>query len=477
MSDPLVARCQASRRLLAGMTAAVSAFSLPDSHPHLLGLVDAHTSFQRSLTELSLQDVQQLWEPASPTTADSLALAAEHLLFIGAFTGCLTALLEQLHRPLWVDCGSEEDARFRPLWAMMTDACRAFNSFPRQWPGGHLPDSSPLYPALQALMTYLTPILCPGSSSSSSSSSSSRPWAPPLGRAVHPDETRALITPAWLALSNMCNCSYKGQALPASVRSLPPAFVDTLCHLACEGLVAPLPAAEMAGFFRQLATSVATAARSITDEPPSRALFVPRFLTPAVLEAAKRGLVALLAAAAADAPPAPARLPDTLRHLLAYSFRHHGNTGAPGCERGVCFEPGGGRGRPAPAPATSPRVTTPEGELLRALLRQQLPSSRMLTADESLTVESNCAVMVAVMQSWGRDGGGWEAEGEVSGNICSLLQITEYSCAVVRVWVAGMAEQQRLDGLEGLEEGLAGGEPRAGGHGPRSAAFGLQHRG
>ncbi|MEW5312928.1 MAG: hypothetical protein WDW38_004526 [Sanguina aurantia] len=418
MSDPLVARCQASRRLLTGMTAAVSAFSLPDFHPHLLGLVDAHTSFQRSLTELSLQDVQQLWEPASPTTADSLALAAEHLLFIGAFTGCLTALLEQLHRPLWVDCGSEEDTSFRPLWAMMTDACRAFNSFPRH-----------------------------------------RPWAPPLGRAVHPDETRTLITPAWLALSNMCNCSYKGQALPASVRSLPPAFVDTLCHLACEGLVAPLPETEMADFFRQLATSIATAARSITDEPPSRALFVPRFLTPAVLETAKRGLVALLAAAAADAPPPPAPLPDTLRHLLAYSFRHHGNTGAPGCERGVCFGPGGGRGRPAPAPAMSPRVTTPEGELLRVLLHQQLPSSRML----------------AVGRSWGRDGGGWEAEGEVSGNICSLLQITEYSCAVVRVWVAGMEEQLRLE--RGWMRGLRGTEPRAEGHGQLSTAFGLQHKG
>lgn len=462
MSDSLVERCQASRRLLTGMTAAVSAFSLPDFHLHLLGLVDVHTSFQRSLTELSMQDVQQLWEPTSPTTTDSLALATEHLLFISAFTGCLTALLKQLHRPLWADCGSEEDTSFRPLWAMMTDACRAFNSFPRQWPVGHLSDGSPLYLALQALMTYLTPIVCPGSS---------RPWAPPLGRAVHPDETRTLITPAWLALSNMCNRSYKGQALPASVRSLPPAFVNTLCYLACEGLVAPLPETEVADFFRQLATSIATAARSVTDEPPNRDLFAPRFLTPAVLETAKRGLVALLAAA--DAPPPPARFPDTLRHLLAYMFRHHGNKGAPGCERGACFGPGSGGGRPAPAPAMSPRVTTPERELLRVLLHQQLPSP-LLAVDESLTVESNCAVMVAVMQSWGRDGGGWEAEGEVSGNICSLLQITEYSSAVVRVWVAGMEEQLRL---EKLDEGLAGTEPRAEGHGQLSTAFGLQHKG
>lgn len=450
MSEPLVERCQAMRLLLGQMTVAVSAFSLGEFHLHIQKLFAHRTKFRASFAKLyetspSIQLAAQIWSPSAPSTADSTALAAEHLLFITTFTRFITAVLKQLHRPLWEDSG-EGDIPFTVLWSMMADSWWVFNLFPQQWPVGHLPDTSPLYPTLQALMTFMIPIVCPVS----------RPWIIPLGRPLHPDETRAMITNASTALHNMCANS-DPSALPTSVRSLPPAYLTTLCYLTCEGLTATPRHPEVHDIFGQLSKNIATCVVSLVGIPGGER-DIARLRTPAIMEVAKRGFLGLQEPSIVP-PPSHTSL-HTLRRLLVIQYLGYERQGAPGCAKSIFPDFSGGWARPAPAPAMSPSATSSEVELLRMLLREH-PAEL-----DSATLASHCAMMLAIIQSWRNTGGGggWSSDGEPSGNTCSLVLIIEYCSKYVRWWVAGWQEERRLEDLEGGQGSAL------------SAAFGTQHK-
>ncbi|MEW5297074.1 MAG: hypothetical protein WDW38_005883 [Sanguina aurantia] len=281
-SVPLHIRCKETRAIVEEMTAGVSSYSRSTNplflHMSLIKFMMSFEQISDPKVTPNLFDVQLCWD--GPATADSQALASEHLRCIDALNGLITALLLKLDRRTWADAGSEEDLAFKCLWGMLFQACTMFDTFPHNWLQHLLPLGHPVCATVHALMLYLLPLTCPGSSSNT-------PWAPPLGRAVTCNETRVMIMPAWCVVRNLCNTD--GPGATAAIRSLPPAFVHTLCTLACEKLDASLPCQDRVGdFFARITGTITTcvtaavAAKSERDIAPFRSL--------AVLDAAERGV-------------------------------------------------------------------------------------------------------------------------------------------------------------------------------------------
>lgn len=278
-AEPLVDRCRRTRLILGQMTASVSAYTR-NTHP--LGLNMLLVEFMLSFEQLSevrpnLHDVQECWRKA--LTPETRALSEEHLLCISAINDLLAALLPKLDRQVWVDAGSHEDLGFKALWRALFQACTMFGSFPFDWPIHLLPIGHPVCATVHSVMLYLLPLACPGSSSNT-------PWAPPLGQPVSCSEIRVMIMPALCVMYNICNAS--GPRLTAAVRSLDPAFVKTLCILACEKLDASLPQDMVGHFFFKVTGTITTCVTAAVEANSERDIAPFRSL--AVLDAAERGL-------------------------------------------------------------------------------------------------------------------------------------------------------------------------------------------
>lgn len=278
-------RCKATRLALVEMTAAVSAFTRSASRFEVASLHmlrGGHMQAYASMHEVhpSVFDVPDIW--TDPETPASRALATEHLLYINAFDAFITVLLQKMNRQIWADAGSGEDMAYKALWGMMFDTCTVFVLFPFQWPKHLLPDGHSIYSTLNAIMHYLVPLTCPRSGGVTA-------WAPPLGRAVTANETRVMIEPAWCTFINMCNSDHA--RLPPSLRSLPPAFVHTLCMIATKKLDASLPSRLTDEFFGRLVQTINCCVQVALPVEGSRD--VVYFRTPAVVEVLRKGLSAL----------------------------------------------------------------------------------------------------------------------------------------------------------------------------------------
>lgn len=418
MSSSLEERCKATRLCLASIIPLVRAFSRSSSHSFVSTLTLQRCNLMQACVQLedihpSLYDVQHCWDCCSGgPTAASRALAAEHLLFISTFTTFVDVLLVKLDRAAWAHAGSMENGGFRVLWGLLFDACLVFNLFPELWPVDHLPQSLPLYQALQALLCFLLPLTCPVSN----------PWAPPLGRPVTGNETHVMITPAWCAFINAH--SSQTSSLPSTVRSLPLHFTATLCYIACEGLDPALCSGEAVNrFFQGLAEHAA--ARSAVCLALDMDAELDAMITPAVLEVAKRGFVLL-------------QDPDQhhLQELLVTIFRHYELRGASGGAQPLFQQRQHQGGRPwSQREAMVPQVTTSEGELLRALCRR--------TPADMSQMEMDCMLMLAVSQSWPGADGSSTPSGIPSENIRCVMHVARHCSRFVAGWLSEMQSQRQ----------------------------------
>ncbi|MEW5306922.1 MAG: hypothetical protein WDW36_009353 [Sanguina aurantia] len=439
------------------VTLAVSAHhrTSPDHASTFSALRAVHERFQGCYPDLThvhptLIDVQGCYT-ASPAAPSTLALVAEHRLFLPSFAALLAALLPRMDRAVCAtphSLASDRDTDFTLLWSVLHTACLTFDAFPTHWPKGHLQDGSPLYPALLSLMRFLLP-LTDNSTTTVNSSADDKQWAPPLGRATNPLEILALIKPA---------------AAPSSPPSSasPPTFVQTLCFLGCDRVTAvrlPLQLPAVTDFFLRLTLSLAACVAACFNT--GRGDAIAALCTPAALEVAKRGFVSMQGVGEDHRCE--------VRQMLCLFFRSYELQGAPGGYEPIHPRSSWSRNRAAGGAATlSPATTTPEGVLLRALCRQTPVDPRVMEVDLSL--------MSALIQSWPGADGGHTASGVPSENIGCIMQVARHVSQFVRGWMTGMQEQQRLErGQAHGQQGHAAAVGSQRGHLCQALAMRYQH--
>ncbi|MEW5314300.1 MAG: hypothetical protein WDW38_005808 [Sanguina aurantia] len=461
-------RCRAARLRMDEVTLAVSAHhrTSPDHASTFSALRAVHERFQGCYPDLThvhptLIDVQGCYttSPAAPST---LALMAEHRLFLPSFAALLAALLPRMDRALFAthSLGSDRDTDFTLLWSVLHTACLTFDAFPTHWPKGHLQDGSPLYPALLSLMRFLLP-LTTTTTTTVNSTADNKQWAPPLGRAIDPLEILALIKPAWSTFNGMCNAT-RGGALVASLLRLPATFVQTLCLLGCDRLtnaLLPLQVPAVTDVFVRLTRSLAACVAACFHT--GRGDVIASLCTPASLEVAKRGFV-LMQTVEEDHQC-------EVRQMLCLFFRSYELQGAPGGYEPIHPRSNWSRNRAPGGVATlSPAMTTPEGVLLRALCRE--------TPGDLQVMEVDLSLMSALIQSWPGADGGHTASGVPSENIGCIMQMARHVSQFVQGWMAGMQAQQRLE--QGQAHGQQGQATAVGsqrGHLSQALAMRYQH--
>lgn len=412
--------CKAIRLLIDKITTAVLSYSQSPPTTKPTTLLKLRQLLVESVTHVDQQpnsifNNQAFWT-VSPTAA-SQALAAEHLLFISSFTSLLTALLHKMDRTLWNVSSPRKHEGFLVLWGILYDTCSIFCMFPRQWPTPHLPDSSSLYPTLHNLMLFLLPITTPSSTC----------WAPPLGSLVTSEGTRVMITPMLDAFTNMCESS-SAETLLDSIGSLPPAFINTLCYIACERLDSSVVTEVAMEFFRELCTNIFFCVTRIQIEP--RNYSIAAFCKPAILEVAKRGFLAMHSPCT-RIPPAHI---DRARLLLVSLYNSLTSLTVPGDAQSTSATSLSGTNAPS-TPHMSPSVETPDRWLLNETSKQNTVTDVRMQLD--------CMLMLKIMRSWPGSAAGHPVA-DMSDYMASLLYISRCGSVYMCRWMVGLRKQMKV---------------------------------
>lgn len=382
----------------------VSAYQHPASQSDHTNLKALHARLRhcvRQLEECNARSDELSIDP-SPH-----ALAHEALPLVSAFARLCTALLSKLDRALWTGQEAVHSRRdFDALFGVLHDACAWYASSERAWPAGTLSGKSELFPALQSLTSFLMSLTFPGNGQ--------LPWASPLGRALTAKESQVMLIPVLSAFNNICE-AYQSDSLLDSIRSLPPAFINTLCYLACETFDSSLRSAPVAHMFSRLTICIAICATKayVADEDGD----IAPLRTPAIIEVSKRGY---LAAHRPKQQPLPTLQLDMVRQLLALLYRDKPK--AP-------VSP-----NMATRPKLTPSVTTPEHVILRILCKGTVSARTM--------VEMDCLLMLAVMQSWPRPQGR-DLNLDALQNLNSVLHIARFCSAYMGNWMQAQQQQQQ----------------------------------